>query len=206
MSRYTGPKAKRWRRIGQIPDDGAATTVQRRTYPPGQHGLRRRAKLSEYAQQLHEKQKARYTYGLQERQFANYYRKADAANGVTGTLLMQMLERRLDNVVYRLGFAASRGQSRQMVSHGHVRLNGKKIDIPSYQISAKDEIALSDAYTKTVTKLRGDDEETETEAASIPDWLSADSKKLTGTVIELPERTQIDTSINEQLIVEYYSR
>lgn len=206
MSRYIGPKAKRWRRIGQIPADGTATSVQRRTYPPGQHGLRRRAKLSEYAQQLHEKQKARYTYGLQERQFANYYRKADAANGVTGTLLMQMLERRLDNVIFRLGFAASRGQSRQMVSHGHVRVNGQKVDIPSYQVSAEDEIRLSDAYTKTVAKLRGDDEEAETETAAVPDWLSADQKKLTGTVIALPDRTQIDASINEQLIVEYYSR
>src|SRR5687768_6022378 len=110
MSRYIGPKAKRWRRIGQVPDDGAATAVQRRTYPPGMHGLRRRAKLSEYALQLHEKQKARYTYGVQERQFANYYRKADAAQGVTGTLLMQSLERRLDNVDFRLGFAKSRNQ------------------------------------------------------------------------------------------------
>lgn len=204
MSRYTGPKAKRWRRIGQVPADGSATTVQRRTYPPGQHGLRRRAKLSEYALQLHEKQKARYTYGLQEKQFANYYKKADASSGVTGTVLMQTLERRLDNVVFRLGFAKSRNQSRQLVSHGHVRLNGQKVDIPSYLIKAEDEITFTDAYTKTVAKGKGDDEETET--PSVPDWLSADHKKLAGKVINIPDRNQIDASINEQLIVEYYSR
>jgi small subunit ribosomal protein S4 len=205
MSRYTGPKAKRWRRIGQVPADGSATAVQRRTYPPGQHGLRRRAKLSEYAQQLHEKQKARYTYGLQERQFANYYREADASRGVTGVVLMQILELRLDNVVFRLGLAKTRGQARQIVSHGHVRVNGKKVTIPSYRVSEKDAIALSDSYTKTVAKSRGDEEESEFEV-TVPDWLSADQKKLTGTVLAVPDREQIDASINEQLIVEYYSR
>ena len=203
MARYTGPKAKKWRRIGQIPPDGTGTAVSRRNYPPGQHGLRRGAKLSEFGQQLHEKQKAKYTYGLQERQFANYYRKADQLSGVTGENLLRLLERRLDNVLYRLGLSQTRQQGRQTVTHGHVLINDKKVDIPSFQVSEGDKITLAERYRKGLAE-RVDEEELKGHEA--PDWLALDAKNFAGTVRSLPERAELEASINEQLIVEYYSR
>lgn len=205
MARYTGPKARRWRRIGQTPSDGSATAVQRRNYPPGQHGLRRGAKLSEYGTQMHEKQKAKYTYGLLERQFRRYYREADKKSGMTGENLMKSLELRLDNVVYRLGLAASRAQARQAVSHGHVKVNGRKVDIPSAAVKPEDKIELSDAYRKALAERREQDKEAVKEA-EVPSWLKLDSKALTGQVLQVPERSEIDAAINEQLIVEFYSR
>lgn len=205
MARYTGPKARRWRRLGATPSDGSATAVQRRNYPPGQHGLRRGAKLSEYGTQLQEKQKAKYTYGLLERQFRRYYREADQQAGMTGENLMKLLELRLDNVVYRLGLAASRAQARQAVSHGHVLVNGKKLDIPSAAVKAEDTIELSDAYRKALAERREQDKEAVKEA-EVPSWLKLDSKALTGQVLSTPERSDIDAAINEQLIVEFYSR
>ena len=203
MARYTGPKARRWRRLGQVPSDGSALAVSRRNYPPGQHGLRRGAKLSEFGQQLQEKQKAKYTYGLLERQFAGYYRKADKAHGVTGENLMRLLEMRLDNVVFRLGLAQSRNQARQMVSHGHVRVNGTKTGAPSYQVAVGDVITVSDKFTKVI---RGVNQDEEPNTDQVPNWLTLDAKKLEGKVISEPARTDIDATINEQLIVEYYSR
>jgi small subunit ribosomal protein S4 len=203
MARYTGPTAKRWRRIGQMPPDGSGTAVGRRNYPPGQHGLRRGAKLSEYATQLREKQKARYTYGLLERQFRNYYRKADRQSGVTGENLMRMLELRLDNVIFRLGLTETRSQARQMVTHGHVLVNGKRSKSPSYAVSAGDEVSLSERFGK------GFKERTDMDALKgkgTPDWLTLDAAKLTGKVVTEPGRSDIDAAVNEQLIVEYYSR
>lgn len=203
MARYTGPKARRWRRIGQVPDEGTATTVSRRNFPPGQHGQRRGAKLSEFGQQLQEKQKAKYTYGILERQFAGYYRKADRKTGVTGENLMTLLECRLDNVLYRLGLASSRNQARQTVTHGHVQVNGKKVAIPSYQIAEGDTITLHDKFKKGFKERLDDDA---LKNAQTPDWLQLNTKTLTGTVVKMPARAELDATINEQLIVEYYSR
>ena len=203
MARYTGAKAKKWRRIGQIPPDGSGTAVTRRNYPPGQHGLRRGAKLSEFGQQLHEKQKAKYTFGLLERQFANYYRKADQQSGVTGENLMRLLELRLDNVIYRLGLTQTRQQARQLVSHGHALVNGKKVGIPSYQVRPDDKITLAERFRKGLAERLDEDALKDHDA---PDWLALDAKNLAGTVRNIPERAQLEASINEQLIVEYYSR
>jgi small subunit ribosomal protein S4 len=203
MARYTGPSAKRWRRIGQIPPDGSGTAVSRRNYPPGQHGLRRGAKLSEYATQLREKQKARYTYGLQERQFRNYYRKADRKSGVTGDNLMRMLELRLDNVVYRLGFTETRSQARQMVTHGHVKVNGKRVKSPGAELQPGDEISLSEGFAKGY-KERVDQDMLK--GKQVPDWLIQEPAKYGGKVNAEPARQDIEAAINEQLIVEYYSR
>jgi len=202
VARYTGPTARRWRRVGQIPPDGSGTAVARRNFPPGQHGLRRGAKLSEFGQQLREKQKAKYTYGLLERQFANLYRKADRKSGVTGENLMRMLERRLDNVVFRLGLASTRAQARQLVNHGHVLVGGAKVDIPSYQVSEGEEVSFAAGYRKQFEQ----DLDKDTLGQAVPDWLSLNKSKLTGNVVALPTRLDIDASINEQLIVEYYSR
>lgn len=203
MARYTGPTARRWRRLGQVPPDGSGTAVTRRNYPPGQHGLRRGAKVSEYGTQLREKQKAKYTYGILERQFINYYRKADAKTGVTGDNLMQLLEQRLDNVVFRLALGETRAQARQTVTHGHVLVNGKKVDIPSYSVSIGEEITLSERFAK------GFKERVEVETlkgAQVPDWLELDPKQPSGKVRALPTRSDIEATINEQLIIEYYSR
>lgn len=205
MARYTGPKARRWRRLGATPSDGSLTAVQRRNYPPGQHGLRRGAKLSEYGTQLQEKQKAKYTYGLLERQFRRYYREADKQSGMTGENLMKKLELRLDNVVYRLGLSPSRAGARQAVTHGHVKVNGKKLDIPSAATKPEDTIELSDTYRKALTARQEENKESVKET-DVPNWLKLDSKALTGQVLSVPERSDIDAAINEQLIVEFYSR
>lgn len=203
MARYTGPVAKIWRRIGQIPPDGSTPAVQRRTYPPGQHGLKRQSKLSEYGQQLREKQKAKYTYGVLERQFANYYKEADRQSGVTGENLMKLLEMRLDNVVFRLGIVPTRRQARQMVNHGHVLVNGSKLSIPSAQVRVGDTLEFSKKYRIMLENTI--DAETFKNATQ-PAWLSFEPKKLSGTVVSEPQRLDIDGTINEQLIVEYYSR
>jgi small subunit ribosomal protein S4 len=203
MARYTGPTARRWRRLGATPPDGSGVAVQRRNYPPGQHGLRRGAKQSEYGTQLKEKQKAKYTYGVLEKQFRRYYGIAARKDGMTGENLMRLLELRLDNVIFRLGLAATRAQARQTVSHGHVKVNGQKVDIPSYEVSEGDEIALTDKLKKVV-EARGDkDAATE---VNVPSWLKLDAKSLTGKVLSAPKRSEIDAAINEQLIVEFYSR
>lgn len=203
MARYTGPVAKRWRRLGQVPPDGTSTAAQRRAYPPGMHGLKRQSKLSEYGQQLREKQKAKATYGILERQFRNYYAEADRRQGVTGDNLMQLLELRLDNVIYRLGLTKTRKQARQVVNHGHVLVNGTKVSIPSAQVKVGDVITLHPAYAKMLKETSADDAFASAEA---PNWLLFDAKKLQGTVQALPQRLEIDASINEQLIVEFYSR
>jgi small subunit ribosomal protein S4 len=174
--------------------------IEKRPYPPGQHG-RGRIRESEYLIQLREKQKTRRFYGVLEKQFRRYYQKASRQPGITGENLLRMLEQRLDNVVFRLGFAATRRQARQLVNHGHFRVNGKKVDIPSYQVRAEDIITVkpgssAEPIIRSATEL----------VASVAPWLQADYDALNGKVLKAPERSEIDTPVSEQLIVEYYSK
>ncbi|MDQ3867559.1 MAG: 30S ribosomal protein S4 [Actinomycetota bacterium] len=174
--------------------------VERRSYPPGEHG-RGRIKQSEYLLQLREKQKARRYYGILEKQFRGYYDKASRRSGITGEELLRMLELRLDNVVYRLGFAASRAQARQLIRHGHFQVNGRRVNIPSYQVRTNDTVTMkpgssAEPVIRDATDL----------TASVTPWLQADHDNLTGKVLKLPEREEIDTPVQEQLIVELYSK
>jgi small subunit ribosomal protein S4 len=206
MARDRGPQCKQCRREGIklfLKGEKCLTDkcgVERRTYPPGEHG-RGRAKQSEYRLQLREKQKARRYYGVLERQFRNYYDKASRQEGVTGENLLRMLESRLDNVLVRLGFAASRRQARQLVLHGHWSVNGKRVNIPSYQVRPNDVIAVK-AGTGAEQVIR---EATDLTSA-VPAWLQADHDGLTAKVLRHPERVEIDAPVQEQLIVELYSK
>jgi small subunit ribosomal protein S4 len=175
-------------------------SVERRSYPPGEHG-RGRIKQSEYLLQLREKQKARRYYGILEKQFRGYYEKASRRSGITGEELLRMLELRLDNVVYRLGFAASRAQGRQLIRHGHFQVNGRRVNIPSYQVRPNDIVAMkSGSAVEQVIRDATD------LTASVSPWLQADHDNLTGKVLKLPERLEIDAPVQEQLIVELYSK
>ena len=174
--------------------------VEKRPYPPGDHG-RGRVRSSEYRQQLREKQRARRYYQVLEKQFRNYYDKASRQPGVTGENLLRLLESRLDNVLVRLGFAASRRQARQLVGHGHFLINGRRVDIPSYQVKAGDVISVKEG-AKGVSVIRGATELT----ATVPAWLQADYDSLTAKVLRLPAREEISTPVQEQLIVELYSK
>ena len=174
--------------------------VERRSYPPGEHG-RGRIKQSEYLLQLREKQKARRYYGILEDQFRGYYNKASRQSGITGEALLRMLEIRLDNVVYRLGFAASRAQARQLIRHGHFHVNGRRVNIPSYQVRVGDVISMKPG-SGAETVIRDATDLT----ASVAPWLQADHDNLTGKVLKLPERDEIDAPVQEQLIVELYSK
>src|SRR6187551_1316950 len=206
MARDIGPQCKQCRREGQklfLKGERCVTdkcSVERRPYPPGQHG-RGRVRQSEYRQQLREKQRARRYYQVLERQFRNYYAKASRQPGVTGENLLRLLERRFDNVLVRLGFAASRRQARQLVTHGHWLINGRRVDIPSYQVRPDDVITIrpNSGATDTIRQA------TELTAA-VPPWLQADHDALTAKVLRLPERTEITSPIQEQLIVELYSK
>ena len=206
MARDRSPKCKQCRREGMklfLKGERCLTekcAVERRSYPPGEHG-RGRIKQSEYLLQLREKQKARRYYGILEKQFRNYYEKAAKAQGITGEALLRMLETRLDNVVYRLGFAASRAQARQIIRHGHFQVNGRRVNIPSFQVRPNDVVSLKagspvEQVVRDATDL----------TASVASWLQADHDNLTGKVLKLPERTDIDTPVQEQLIVELYSK
>jgi small subunit ribosomal protein S4 len=206
VARPLGPKCKLCRREGMklfLKGERCLTekcAVERRSYPPGEHG-RGRIKQSEYLLQLREKQKARRFYGLLEKQFRNYYEKAAERSGITGEELLRMLETRLDNVVYRLGFAASRAQARQLIRHGHFTVNGRRVNIPSYQVRPDDVVALKQGspvenVVRDATDL----------TASVAAWLQADHDNLTGKVLKLPDRADIDTPVQEQLIVELYSK
>jgi small subunit ribosomal protein S4 len=200
MARYTGPQVKQSRREGVALTDKAQKYLDRRNYPPGEHG-RGRIRQSEYLLQLREKQKTRRFYGVLEKQFRRYYEKASKQSGITGENLLRMLEMRLDNVVYRLGFAATRRQARQLVNHGHFRVNGGKVDIPSYQVRPDDVITVkpgssAEPVIRSATEL----------VAAVAPWLQADYDALNGKVLKNPERTEIDTPVSEQLIVEYYSK
>jgi len=177
--------------------------VEKRNFAPGQHGKDRKAKVVGYGLQLREKQKAKRMYFTQEGQFRNYFERAARSKGVTGELLLQQLERRLDNVVYRLGFAVARRQARQLVRHGHVTVNGRKVDIPSYQVSAGDEIAVRERSNKLAV-IEGAKEFASHQAP--PNWLEVDRDASKGRVVALPKREDINLPINEQLIVELYSK
>jgi len=201
MARYTGPVTRKSRRL-KVDLVGGDKAFERRPYPPGQHG-RGRVKESEYLLQLQEKQKARYTYGVLEKQFRRYYEEAHRKPGKTGENLLQILESRLDNVVYRAGIARTRRQARQLVSHGHFLVNGKKVNIPSYRVSQYDIIDIRDKSLNTVPfqiarETMGD--------RPVPGWLQVVGERPRILVHQLPTREQIDVPLNEQLIVEFYSK
>jgi small subunit ribosomal protein S4 len=206
MARDTGPQCKQCRREGLklfLKGERCLTdkcSVERRPYPPGQHG-RGRVRQSEYRHQLREKQKARRYYQLLEKQFRSYYDKASRQPGVTGENLLRLLERRLDNVVVRLGFAASRRQARQLIGHGHFMVNGRRVNKPSYQLRPGEVISVSDT-----SGARGVISEATELTATVPAWLQADYDSLTAKVLRLPEREEIATPVQEQLIVELYSK
>jgi small subunit ribosomal protein S4 len=206
MARDLGPKCRICRREGMklfLKGERCLTekcAIERRSYPPGEHG-RGRIKQSEYLLQLREKQKARRYYGLLEKQFRSYYEKASRQGGITGESLLRMLELRLDNVVYRLGFASSRAQARQLVRHGHFTVNGRRVNIPSYQVKADDVIMIKTGSTAEQVVRDATDL-----TASVAPWLQADHEGLTGKILKLPERAEIDTPVQESLIVELYSK
>lgn len=202
MARYTGPTTRVSRRFGTYVL-GSAKVLERRNFPPGQHGPKSRRKLSEYALGLAEKQKLRFIYGLLERQFRRVFAAAKRERGVTGERFLQLLETRLDSVVYLLGFAKSRAQARQLVNHGHVKVNGRKVDIASYTLNAGDtlEIKASNNSRQIVSKSLE-----ESRARVVPGWLTRNDEALSAVVNRLPTRDEMDPSINEQLIVEFYSR
>ncbi len=202
MARYTGPSTRISRRFGQY-IVGSAKVLERRNFPPGQHGPKSRRKLSEYAVGLNEKQKLRYIYGLLERQFRRTFAIAKRERGVTGERFLQLLETRLDSVVYLLGFAKSRAAARQLVNHGHVRVNGHKVDIASYTAVQGDEIEIKAVNSSRQLATRAIEEN---RARVVPAWLTRNDEALKGTVTRLPTRDEMEPSINEQLIVEYYSR
>jgi small subunit ribosomal protein S4 len=201
MARYTGPVTKKSRRY-KVDLVGGDRAFERRPYPPGQHG-RGRVKESEYLLQLQEKQKARYTYGVLEKQFRRYYEKASRTKGKTGEALLQLLEARLDNVVYRAGLARTRRQARQLVSHGHFIVNGKKVNVPSFQVSKFD---IIDVKPKSLATLPFVAAKESFGDRPIPGWLQVVPNTLRILVHQLPERAQIDVPVQEQLIVEFYSK
>jgi len=177
--------------------------IERRAYAPGQHGQRRRMKQSEYSLQLREKQKVRRIYGILESQFRGYFRKAERMRGVTGENLLSLLERRLDNIIYRLSFAGSRSEARQLVRHGHVRVNGRKVNIPSFLVSQGDEVTLRE---KSKKHPRVVDNFAAADRRGVPEWLELAKKEMSGVVRSLPQREHLTLDVQEQLIVELYSR
>lgn len=202
MARKIGPKHTRCRRYGVKLCDSAKCPVVRRPYPPGQHGPKGTSRLSEYGIQLAEKQKAKAIYGLLERQFENYFKKAKTKKGDTGQILLQNLERRLDNVVFRLGFAATHSQARQFVGHGLITVNGKRVTIPSYSVRPKEVVGVTSKpkfRAAVAERLKGKHE-------AVPSWLTLDADAQTATVTRLPEATDVQQPLNMQLIVEHYSR
>ena len=199
MARYTGPAFKKARRVGfSISETGKDL---RRPYGPGQHGNDRKGKLSDYGTQLKEKQKVRFMYGLNEKQFRKTFREAEKMKGIHGTNFLRLLESRLDNLVYRIGFASTRRGARQLVNHGHVTVNGKKVDIPSYRVKPGDVISLKD-----------DDKNLKVVAESLAkvnkrvEFITYDEGKMTATYVRLPERNELNADIDEALIVEFYNK
>ena len=202
MARYTGPKTRVSRRFGQF-IIGSQKALERRNFPPGQHGPKMRRKVSEYGVGLAEKQKLRFIYGLLERQFRKIFAAAKRERGVTGERFLQLLETRLDSVVYLLGFAKSRASARQFVNHGHIRVNGHKVDISSYTILAGDEVEVKNSPASR--QLAGRNME-ESRARNVPGWLTLQADQFKAVVNRLPNRDEMDPGVNEQLIVEFYSR
>ncbi len=201
MARYTGPKTKIARKFG-VAIFGEDKSFEKRNYPPGQHGNnRRRGKKSEYAIQLMEKQKAKYTYGVLEKQFRNMFKKATASRGITGEVLLQLCESRLDNVVFRMGLSRSRSGARQLVSHRHITVNGGIVNIPSYSLKAGDIVAVREK-SKSLETI----ESALSNSSVVYEWITWNSDTKSGTYVSVPERLQIPENINEQFIVELYSK
>ena len=201
MARYTGPKSKISRKYGE-PIFGDTKALKKKPHPPGQHGRGRRRKKSEYAIQLAEKQKAKYLYGILEKQFRNMFDKASRKDGVTGENLLQLLEARLDNVVYRLGIAPTRRSARQLVTHKHITVNGNLVNIPSYTLKEGDMVAVREK-SKSLTAISSS---VANKNANKYKWLEWDDKSLLGKLVTYPDRESIPENINEQLIVELYSK
>jgi len=201
MARYKGPKSKIARRFNE-PIFGASKALSKKAYPPGQHGRGRRRKQSEYAVQLMEKQKAKYTYGVLEKQFANLFDKASRKKGITGEVLLQLLESRLDNVVFRLGIAPTRRGARQLVGHKHVLVNGEILNIPSYQVKEGDVIGVREK-SKSLEAIT---DSLSSNTVSKYSWLEFDKSEMSGKFVNTPQREDIPENINEQLIVELYSK
>ena len=201
MARYTGPRHKACRRARTPLCQSKRCPVERRPYPPGEHG-RGRIRESDYLIQLREKQKLRVMYGVLEKQFRNYYKEAARRDGITGDSLLQLLEQRLDNVVWRGGLAATRPQARQMVNHGHFQVNGKKVDIPSYQVKPDDVVTVKERSKDLIMIQHAID----TQDRVVPGWMETNTDERKIVITAQPRRDQIDTDINEQLIVELYSK
>jgi small subunit ribosomal protein S4 len=201
MARYTGPKSKIARKFNE-PIFGADKVLEKKNYPPGMHGNnRRRKKLSEYAVQLAEKQKAKYTYGILEKQFSNLFKKANSKSGITGEILLQLCETRLDNVVYRLGISNTRSGARQLVSHRHITINGKVLNIPSYSVQIGDVVSVREK-SKSLEVISS----SLAASSNKHEWLEWNSQSMSGQVSTVPTRDQIPENIKEQLIVELYSK
>ena len=201
MARYTGPKTKIARKFGE-PIFGDDKSFEKRNYPPGQHGNnKRRSKKSEYAIQLMEKQKAKYTYGILERQFRNLFKRATASKGITGEVLLQLCESRLDNVVFRMGLSNSRRGARQLVSHRHITVNGEIVNIPSFNLKPGDVVAVREK-SKSIESINN----SLTNSSNVYEWITWNDDTKQGTFVSIPERVQIPENINEQYIVELYSK
>jgi small subunit ribosomal protein S4 len=202
MARYTGPRVRISRRFG-IPIFGPSKYLERRNYGPGVHGPKSRRKHTDYGLGLIEKQKLRYYYGLMERQFRGVYEKALKRRGVTGEQMLQILETRLDNVVYHLGLANTRAAARQMVSHGHITVNGRKVDVPSFGLKVNDAVAVKNSNVSRQLATKNLEIAT---SRAVPDWLSLSKEEFKGTVMRIPTRAEIQPIANEQAVVEFYSR
>ena len=203
MARYTGPKVKISRRFG-TPIFGPSKVLERRPTPPGQHGGGRfRKKPSEYSEALSEKQKLRYQYGLMEKQFRRLFEEAARTRGVTGEIFLQLLETRLDNVLFRLGYGQTRPAARQFVGHGHVLVNGTRVNVPSYRVKPGDKITIRDNARSQQLGMRLLDQ---SQNRPVPEWVTIDTDKQEGSVARIPTREEIDPIVNEQLVVELYSR
>jgi small subunit ribosomal protein S4 len=202
MARYTGPRVRITRRFG-VPIFGPTKYLERRNYPPGVHGPKSRRKLTDYGLGLVEKQKLRYYYGLLERQFRGVYERALRRRGVTGEQMLQILETRLDNVVYHLGFGTTRAAARQLVGHGHVKVNGRKVSIPSFALKVSDVIEIKDSARSRQIATRNLESAT---SRAVPDWLSLSKDAFKGTVMRVPSMEEINPIANVQAVVEFYSR
>ncbi len=202
MARYRGPKQRISRRYG-APVFGPHKVLEKRAYPPGQHGPRSRRKLTDYARGLAEKQKLRYCYGLLERQFRRMFELAKARRGNTAETMLQLLETRLDNVAFHLGFALSRSQARQLVNHGHIKVNGRAVNIPSYNVKAGDVVEVRDSARSRQMVARGMESAT---VRTVPDWLSLNKEAVKASVLRMPTAEEIQSIANVQAIVEFYSR
>ncbi|MSU31177.1 MAG: 30S ribosomal protein S4 [Pedosphaera sp.] len=202
MSRYTGPRVRISRRLG-VPVFGPSKYIERRPYPPGAHGPKSRRKHTDYAVGLMEKQKLRFFYGLQERQFRNVYERALRMRGVTGEKMLQILEARLDNMVYQAGFALTRPAARQLVAHGHVRVNGRKVSVPSFFVKVNDVVQVKNHVASKTIVQKGLESST---SRSVPDWIRLNREELSAVLLRVPSRDEIQPIANEQAIVEFYSR